>query len=136
MTGGQTINFDYGSDEVLTSAWAMTLVHDPASGFVTPTDLGPTHETRSYDAYGAEQTFTAMAHVATPDAKGNRTKGGTACQLVTDQDVGGLGYLQTPVRRKRKHDQETTFACAPRMVYYRGREGHGPLALFNMVELQ
>ena len=61
MTGGQTINFGYDNDDLLTSAGAMTITRDPATGFVTATVLGAIHETRTYDAYGAEQTYTVTA---------------------------------------------------------------------------
>ena len=62
VTGGQTINLGYDNDDLLTSAGAMTITRDPATGFVTATDLGAIHETRTYDAYGAEQHYTVAAN--------------------------------------------------------------------------
>lgn len=41
VTGGQTINFSYDNDDLITSAGAMTITRDPATGFVTGTTLGP-----------------------------------------------------------------------------------------------
>jgi len=43
----------------------MTITRDPATGLVTATDLGVIHETRTYDAYGAEQHYTVTANGAT-----------------------------------------------------------------------
>ena len=62
VTGGQTINFGYDNDNLLTSAGAMTITRDPATGFVTGTALGAISETRTYDAYGAEQHYTVSAN--------------------------------------------------------------------------
>src|SRR5207302_7535103 len=62
VTGGQTINFGYDNDDLLTSAGAMTITRDPATGFVTGTTLGAISESRTYDAYGAEQTYTLTAN--------------------------------------------------------------------------
>jgi hypothetical protein len=41
VTGGQTISFSYDNDDLITSAGAMTITRDPATGFVTGTTLGP-----------------------------------------------------------------------------------------------
>ena len=65
VTGGQSINFGYDNDDLLTSAGAMTITRDPATGFVTASDLGAIHETYSYDAYGAEQTHVVTANGTT-----------------------------------------------------------------------
>lgn len=65
MTGGQTINFGYDSDDLLTSAGAMTITRDPATGFVTGTTLGAISESRTYDAFGAEQTYVVTANGTT-----------------------------------------------------------------------
>jgi RHS repeat-associated protein len=65
VTGGQTINFGYDNDDLLTSAGSMTITRDPATGFVTGTTLGAINESRTYDAYGAEQTNTVTANSTT-----------------------------------------------------------------------
>ena len=62
VTGGQTINFGYDNDDLLTSAGAMSISRDPATGLVTGTTLGAITESRTYDAYGAEQTYTVTAN--------------------------------------------------------------------------
>ena len=65
MTGGQTNNFGYDNDDLLTSAGPMTVTRDPATGFVTGTTLGAISESRTYDAFGAEKTYTVTANGAT-----------------------------------------------------------------------
>jgi RHS repeat-associated protein len=65
VAGGQTINFGYDNDDLLTSAGAMTITRDPATGLVTGTTLGSISESRTYDAYGAEQTYTVTANGTT-----------------------------------------------------------------------
>ena len=65
VTGGQTINFGYDNDDLLTSAEAMTITRDSATGFVTGTTLGVIIESRTYDAYGAEQTYMVTANGTT-----------------------------------------------------------------------
>jgi len=65
VTGGQSINFGYDNDDLLTSAGAMTVTRDPTTGFVTGTALGAISESRTYDAYGAEQTYSVTANGTT-----------------------------------------------------------------------
>jgi len=65
VTGGQTNNFGYDNDDLLTSAGPMTVTRDPATGFVTGTTLGAISESRTYDAFGAEKTYTVTANGAT-----------------------------------------------------------------------
>jgi len=65
VTGGQTISFGYDNDDLLTSAGAMTITRDPVTGFVTGTTLGAIGESRTYDAFGAEKTYTVTANGAT-----------------------------------------------------------------------
>jgi RHS repeat-associated protein len=65
VTGGQTISFGYDNDDLLTSAGAMSITRDPATGFVTGTTLGSISESRTYNAYGAEQTYTVTANGTT-----------------------------------------------------------------------
>ena len=45
-------------DALLTSAGALTITRDPATGFVTSSTLGSTTETRGYNSYGEEQSYT------------------------------------------------------------------------------
>ena len=65
VSGGQTINFGYDNEDLLTSAGSMTITRDSATGFVTGTTLGAISESRTYDAYGAEKTYTVAANGAT-----------------------------------------------------------------------
>ncbi len=65
VTGGQTVNFGYDNDDLLTSAGALTLTRDPVTDSVTATTLGAISETRTYDAYGAEQTYMVTANGTT-----------------------------------------------------------------------
>jgi len=60
-----TFVFGYDNDDLLTSAGAMTITRDPATGFVTSTDLGVIHETYTHDAFGAEQTQVVTANATT-----------------------------------------------------------------------
>lgn len=62
VTGGQSINFGYDNDDLLTSAGAMSITRDPTTGFVTGTTLGAISESHTYDAFGAEQTYTVTAN--------------------------------------------------------------------------
>jgi RHS repeat-associated protein len=59
VSGGQAISYQYDTDGLLLSAGALALQRDPATGFVTGSALGPTAESRTYDAYGAEASYTA-----------------------------------------------------------------------------
>jgi len=43
----------------------MTITRDPATGFVSGSTLGAISETRTYDAFGAEQTYTVTANGTT-----------------------------------------------------------------------
>jgi len=65
LTGGQTINFGYDNDDLLVSAGAMTITRDPATGFLTGTTMGAIIESRTYDAFGAEKTYTVTANGTT-----------------------------------------------------------------------
>jgi RHS repeat-associated protein len=65
VTGGQVINFGYDNDNLLTSAGAMTVTRDSATGLVTSRDTGLIHETYTYDAYGSEQTHVVTANSTT-----------------------------------------------------------------------
>ena len=62
VTVGQTINFGYDNDDLLTSVGAMTITRDPATGFVNGGTLGAISESRTHDAYGAEHTYTVTGN--------------------------------------------------------------------------
>jgi len=55
VTGGQPINFAHDNDDLLTSAGALNITRDPATGFITSTTLGVVRETYTYDVYGDVQ---------------------------------------------------------------------------------
>ena len=57
--GGQTISYGYDNDDLLTSAGAMTITRDRATGFVTGATLGGMSETRTYNAFGEEQSYSS-----------------------------------------------------------------------------
>jgi RHS repeat-associated protein len=59
VSGGQSVPYQYDADGLLTSAGALQIQRDPATGFVTGSSLGGTTESRTYDAYGAEASYTA-----------------------------------------------------------------------------
>src|SRR4051794_20305138 len=56
--GGSPVTFQYDNDGLLTAAGALTITRDPATGFVTGSTLGGTTETRTYNSYGEEQSYT------------------------------------------------------------------------------
>ena len=43
----------------------MTITRDPATGFVTSSTLGSTTETRTYNSYGEEQSYTVKFNSTT-----------------------------------------------------------------------
>jgi len=100
VTGGQTINFGYDNDDLLTSAGAMTLTRDPATGFVTATDLGAIHEMRTYDAYGTEQTYTVTANGTTLYSVDYGTRDGLGRIVTKTETIQGethvFGYSYYP----------------------------------------
>jgi YD repeat-containing protein len=57
--GGQTVNYSYDNDGLLTAAGGLVIARDSASGFVTGTTLGSVTDTHAYNSYGEEQTYTA-----------------------------------------------------------------------------
>ena len=59
--GGQTISYGYDNDDLLTSAGAMTITRDGATGFVTGPTLGSVSETRTYNAFGEEQSYSSSS---------------------------------------------------------------------------
>jgi YD repeat-containing protein len=59
--GGQTISYGYDNDDLLTSAGAMTITRDPSTGFVSGATLGSVTESRTYNAFGEEQSYSSSA---------------------------------------------------------------------------
>ena len=61
---GQKWSYGYDTDSLLTSAGALTMTRDAATGFITGTSLGSLTDTRTYNPYGEPQTYavTSGAH--------------------------------------------------------------------------
>ncbi|HXN83706.1 MAG TPA: RHS repeat-associated core domain-containing protein, partial [Myxococcales bacterium] len=59
VSGGQAVSYQYDADGLLTAAGALQIQRDPATGFSTGSTLGGVVESRTYDAFGAEATYTA-----------------------------------------------------------------------------
>jgi len=59
VTGGQTVTFQYDSDSLLTAAGALSISRSAATGFVTGSTLGGISDSRTYDSFGDEQTYSA-----------------------------------------------------------------------------
>ena len=63
--GGQTVSYGYDNDDLLTSAGAMTIARNSATGFVSGATLGSVTETRTYNVFGEEQSYSSSSG-ATP----------------------------------------------------------------------
>jgi RHS repeat-associated protein len=59
VNSGAIISFGYDNDHLLTSAGALTIARDAASGFVTGTALGNLTDVRTYNGYGEQASYTA-----------------------------------------------------------------------------
>ena len=59
MNGGNTINFSYDSDDLLTGAGAMSLTRDAQNGLLTGTTLGTVTESMTYNSLGEVATATS-----------------------------------------------------------------------------
>ncbi len=59
VDGGNTVNYGYDTDGLLTQAGALTLTRDAATGFLTGTTLGTVTDTLAYNAYGEASTYQA-----------------------------------------------------------------------------
>ena len=57
--GGQSINYNYDNDGLLTAAGSLTINRTAATGFVSDTALGSITDTHAYNSYGEEQTYAA-----------------------------------------------------------------------------
>src|SRR5205085_8946129 len=58
VNGGTAVAYGYDRDNLLTSAGALTITRDPSTGLVTGTTIGSINESRTYNQYGEEQTYT------------------------------------------------------------------------------
>ena len=65
VSGGTAVNFTYDNDDLLTDAGVMSVGRDRDSGFVASSTIGVINESHTYDAYGAEQTYTVTANGST-----------------------------------------------------------------------
>jgi RHS repeat-associated protein len=92
VTGGQAISFGYDNDDLLTSAGAMTITRDPATGFVTGTTLGAISESRTYDPFGAEQTYTVTANSTTLYSVNYGTRDGLGRIVNKTETVQGVTH--------------------------------------------
>jgi RHS repeat-associated protein len=59
VSGGQATSYQYDADGLLTAAGALQIARDATTGFATRSALGGTTESRTYDAYGTEASYTA-----------------------------------------------------------------------------
>jgi RHS repeat-associated protein len=57
VTGGQSITFQYDADSLLTVAGALTIMRSPSTGFVTGTTLGGVTDSRTFDSFGNQKTY-------------------------------------------------------------------------------
>jgi RHS repeat-associated protein len=63
LNNGNTVNFTYDNDGLLTKAGAMVVKRDPKDGFVTGTTLGGALDTFKYDTFGEPTGYTAKYKV-------------------------------------------------------------------------
>jgi RHS repeat-associated protein len=59
VDGGNTVNFAYDKDGLLTQAGALALTNDPATGFLMGTTLGSVTDSLSYDSFGETSVYQA-----------------------------------------------------------------------------
>ena len=59
MNGGNTVNFTYDNDDLLTGAGTMTLSRDVQNGLLTGTTLGTTTDAMTYNSLGEVATSTS-----------------------------------------------------------------------------
>ncbi|MBX3324920.1 MAG: hypothetical protein U0223_13295 [Nitrospira sp.] len=59
VNGGNTINFGYDNDSLLTSAGSLTIVRSAQNGLITGTTLGTVTDTRGYTTFGELSSYTA-----------------------------------------------------------------------------
>ncbi|HVN79874.1 MAG TPA: RHS repeat-associated core domain-containing protein, partial [Terriglobia bacterium] len=61
INGGNTINFTYDNDSLLTSAGSMTLARNPQNGLLAGTTLGNISDSWSYNSFGEPVGYTASS---------------------------------------------------------------------------
>jgi RHS repeat-associated protein len=62
INGGNTVNFQYDDDGLLTQAGAMTLSYDSQNGLLTGTTLGNVTDMLGYNAFGEVNSYQASAN--------------------------------------------------------------------------
>ena len=65
LDSGNTVNFSYDNDGLVTKAGAMTITHDPSDGLITGTTLGSVTDTRTYNSFGELTGYAAKHNTAT-----------------------------------------------------------------------
>jgi RHS repeat-associated protein len=91
VNGGNTINFGYDTDSLLTSAGAETITRSSQHGLITGTTLGSVTDSRSYNNFGELSSYTAnvsgspmLSVTYTRDKLGRITQKVETIQAVTD----------------------------------------------------
>jgi RHS repeat-associated protein len=59
IDNGNTINFAYDNDGLLTKAGSLTITNDPKDGLLKTVDLGSAKDSRTYDTYGELTGYSA-----------------------------------------------------------------------------
>ena len=59
INAGNTINFGYDNDSLLTTAGAETLAYDPDNGLLTSTTLGVVNDSLTYNSFAEMDSYTA-----------------------------------------------------------------------------
>jgi len=59
VNGGNTVNYTYDDDGLLTQAGALSLYHEPVNGRLTGTGLGNVTTNYNYTAYGELSSYSA-----------------------------------------------------------------------------
>jgi RHS repeat-associated protein len=59
IDSGNTINFTYDNDGLLTKAGSLVITNDPKDGLLKTVDLGSAKDSRTYDTYGELTGYTA-----------------------------------------------------------------------------
>ncbi len=65
VNGGNTINFVYDNDDLVTSAGAQTLSYDSQNGLISGTTLGVVNDSYSFSGFGEISNYTANSNGST-----------------------------------------------------------------------
>jgi RHS repeat-associated protein len=65
INNGNTINFTYDKDGLLTKAGSLALTNDPKDGLIKTVDLGSAKDSRTYDTFGELTGYTAKYGLTT-----------------------------------------------------------------------